>query len=584
LPEAFTLFKSVIATAALLVMPLWLWRITFVDSDLAALFLLLLATAIFMSVFSRLTTLYRAQLKIAFQPNSPHTKWFTGRLGAFVRAIATAAIATPILAWLALSVDPMIASILGLLCVTTSFYAIWLEHRFLAHLTKPFAQMFAIPISCAVLLAIFIPVLSWLNWTTISYSVDYLNANLGQAALIELDNLPHRSSWIAEILSVFYVIEASKLWLAIQLGSSVWAGILFSIDTALVAIIIAHVSANLTFYIRPMFLAPIAKQDPLPPKAGKTASRAFWGTIIALIVISIGLTGIALLRQTAREPAVAMDEQAVELHPTVLQALMASVAGEAYVQVLPDLDRLLDDVYAPVYAAIPGYTSFHYSIYGEYTELAGAVFGDVTAQMQARLFEGFEDRLSAAGRTLDFRYVVFFTEALNTGLSAESPDGYGPQTEALTSDRLSRLGLISSTTALVTKFGTISIATAAATALATKIAISIAAKVGLKLAAKGGSVLAGAGTGAAICSWSGPGAILCGVGGAAIMWFTVDAVIINIDEYFTRDDFEAELRQFIDEDRAALRAQLQLALQAKAIEAGAAEDHFTLRDLLLPVE
>jgi hypothetical protein len=64
------------------------------------------------------------------------------------------------------------------------------------------------------------------------------------------------------------------------------------------------------------------------------------------------------------------------------------------------------------------------------------------------------------------------------------------------------------------------------------------------------------------------------VGGAA-SWFAVDAAAITIDEYFTRDDFEADLRLMVDEHRSVVRNRLIAAVERKS------EDmkNFTLQDL-----
>ena len=116
--------------------------------------------------------------------------------------------------------------------------------------------------------------------------------------------------------------------------------------------------------------------------------------------------------------------------------------------------------------------------------------------------------------------------------------------------------------------------------IAKKLAAKVAAKASAKGLAKGGGVLAGAGGGALLCSWSGPGAAVCGVVGGAAAWLLTDAVVVNIDEYFNREDFENELRTLLDEDRAKKRKQLTAALRDKAVAIDAeVERIFRMRDL-----
>jgi hypothetical protein len=88
--------------------------------------------------------------------------------------------------------------------------------------------------------------------------------------------------------------------------------------------------------------------------------------------------------------------------------------------------------------------------------------------------------------------------------------------------------------------------------------------------------LGGAGLGALGGSWAGPvGAAAGGAIGGAAAWFAVDAAVITIDEYFNRDDFEADLRVMVDEHRSVVLGHLIRAVQRKS------EDMqiFTLQDL-----
>ena len=73
---------------------------------------------------------------------------------------------------------------------------------------------------------------------------------------------------------------------------------------------------------------------------------------------------------------------------------------------------------------------------------------------------------------------------------------------------------------------------------------------------------------------------MCGIVGGAAAWFLTDAVVVNIDEYFNREDFEAELRAILDEDRAEKHELLAAALEAKAATMDALVDQiFKMRDL-----
>ncbi|MBC6437629.1 MAG: hypothetical protein GDA52_05710 [Rhodobacteraceae bacterium] len=106
---------------------------------------------------------------------------------------------------------------------------------------------------------------------------------------------------------------------------------------------------------------------------------------------------------------------------------------------------------------------------------------------------------------------------------------------------------------------------AAAAGIATKVSLAVAAKASIKGVAKGAGLLGGAGIGAAAGSWLGPpGAVVGGLIGAWTALFGVDMAVVRIDAYFNRDEFEAELREMVDEHRREVRAHLIQAVNRKA--------------------
>ena len=77
------------------------------------------------------------------------------------------------------------------------------------------------------------------------------------------------------------------------------------------------------------------------------------------------------------------------------------------------------------------------------------------------------------------------------------------------------------------------------------------------LAKKGSSTLLSAGAGAAICAPTGPVAILCGVTAGLVTWFTVDKVLVELDEVLNREEMRADIIKVLDEQKALLGEQLK---------------------------
>lgn len=307
----------------------------------------------------------------------------------------------------------------------------------------------------------------------------------------------------------------------------------------------------------------------------KTAWRFFWIAIFVLAGVTILLILAGALRDS--EPAA---PQTYEIPQTRLETILSETAKTAQEIVAPDIAQELENVYSPVYAAIPEYADFHYSVLGQYSELTAFALGQMGDDLYQRLFNGFEQRFSDAGTALDQQYEKVYRDALdeqieNTRSIEQSSLPLGELTQKVLDDAVSRARItapLAGTAAVITGNGALKVTAAT---IAKTMAAKVAAKTAVKGAVKGGSVLAGAGGAAVLCSWSGPGAVLCGLIGGTVAWFSADGVIINIDEYFNRDEFEADLRASIDEDRIAKQSLIEEALRNKATQM---DEDFTLSE------
>ena len=85
-------------------------------------------------------------------------------------------------------------------------------------------------------------------------------------------------------------------------------------------------------------------------------------------------------------------------------------------------------------------------------------------------------------------------------------------------------------------------------------------KFGLKTASKAGAAGAAAATGTASCAFLGLGALACGAVAGTVTWFAVDKVVVEVDEYFTRDQFEADLRRDLNASWGEVESDLISAL------------------------
>lgn len=317
---------------------------------------------------------------------------------------------------------------------------------------------------------------------------------------------------------------------------------------------------------------------PASPPRKNAVSLAFWGTIAFMAVATITVAFIGSLRSGDPDSAVPL-----EIDRTRIEEIL-SRAGEATLPaVLQQTDPLLDGVYEPVYAAIPDYADFHYSLVGEYSLLFMALQGGVADDLQQRLFEGFQQRVDSALERLDSLSLELYKSNLDAAvrdlLSAGSAGAIlGEASQFALDDAMARarLSIPVAAAASIVGSGGLKALTAGT---ATKLGSTIAAKAAAKGAAKGGAALAGFGGGTTLCAWAGPFAPICGAAGGIAAWLLADGAIVNIAEMFKRDEFEATLESLVDEHKAEMKLRIEGALRERFLQLDEAAEPFRLRDL-----
>lgn len=333
------------------------------------------------------------------------------------------------------------------------------------------------------------------------------------------------------------------------------------------------------------------KPVPDQPKAKRVnLSYWFWGTIIVFAAIVLALGVIAMLRQgdgakgghdvvNAGMPA-SEEEQAPQPSEASAEELLNALnAGEraALRAVLARVEPELNEAFKQAYAAIPNFADFHYSVVGEYTELGHAALGDPAAKLQEIIFADTDSRLMAVEANLDQHFVEKFSETVDASFASER-SAIGPGTQQAIDDALQRVRVTVPATA-VTLLGS----KAAASIVAKKIAVKLSTKATAKAGAKWATASASSGAGALLCSWAGPGAAICAVGGAVTAWIVTDYGMVKLDEAWSREQFEADLRLMIDDQKKAYVDQITKAYEARVVALrksnGERVQDFTLREL-----
>lgn len=301
------------------------------------------------------------------------------------------------------------------------------------------------------------------------------------------------------------------------------------------------------------------------------ASHWFWGTIAVLLLVTLALHFAAswhLAKQGAEGEGKSARQTAAEAEAKATQVEhWFAKAGEEAAKVRAKIDQKLDKAYAPVYAGIPAYMDFHYSLNGEWLELGAAAIGEISDGLDKDMFVDLDKRLDTVAADLgrDFDQIYF-------GVLDRATAGLPGEAEAL--DPVVAKALKGSKSRIKKTVGMGALETVALKGMtkvfAKKLGFKLAAKVATKTGTKWAVTLTGGASGAAVCSWTGPGAAACGLIGAGIAWVGTDVAMIKLEEYLKRDDFEKELHALVDEHKAETRKALEAMLVERGKERGSA--------------
>ena len=312
---------------------------------------------------------------------------------------------------------------------------------------------------------------------------------------------------------------------------------------------------------------------------GMTPLRLFWAVFWATIVI-LALLYIYAQLHVAR---MASDQQGRVMVSEAFFADWSQALPEVFAGMELEFDAAggeielrvsehIDAAFAPVYARVPAFLDFHYSVIGEYTELATAMSGDLGGELQRILFTeiDFEQRLDAAmtaihadGEEVFGALMARVRQQLQQRFELDNVElGLLSSVVTLSSeDALKRFGgsdlLVKGAGAVV---GAGAVAAVVAKTLGKKLSAKIAAKVAGKTTVKAAGFGAGAATGATSGLLCGPAAWICAplaaVAVGTAFWLVTDKAVVEMDEYLNRDAFEAELRLVIDAEKQRIKATL----------------------------
>ena len=318
--------------------------------------------------------------------------------------------------------------------------------------------------------------------------------------------------------------------------------------------------------------------------SGSTVSRAFIITIIILAMpffyAAVKLDGLDSEEFFSNGQDAPVLEDPCQLDTVSRDQLHEKLEGDvesgrqsAMQAVDEEVDRELEVLFTGIEQGVDQYLDWYFTVIGEYQRLAAVFTADVAQTMREQLEKhlfadsDFDGQLVTFDRELEQMTAGHFVQ-LAPQLSQELASA-SCELGRLTLSPLSELDHDTLRASVAATSG-VGAGIVASKTLASKTTAAVVGKVAAKksfqtgaalatktLAKKGSSTLLSAGAGTAICAPTGPVAILCGVTAGLITWFTVDKVLVELDEMLNREEMREDIMDVLDEQQALLGEQLK---------------------------
>lgn len=317
-----------------------------------------------------------------------------------------------------------------------------------------------------------------------------------------------------------------------------------------------------------------------------------WRTILALASVTLLLVMAGVVKSWSERPdgPVAPDPPArrvelpggpARLSDEDLEALLRRrvqecLCDDGRLRLDPDgaPDDQIEAVFGPIYATnIPEFLDWHYTVVGQYTELALAAAGQLEQEIERRLFGNLPEQVELASGAIatvqESEARALLAQCIDSEVQLldadrETRELHVRMLNEAVGDTLRRLAA----SAGVSGSGAVGAGVAGGLlvkAMVKKLLASIAVKTTGKSGAKAvGSWKAAAALAAALSPLGPVGTAVGGVLGAAGGWLIVDRLAVEVDELLNRGDFERELVALADERRAEIAAAMSAAIEARA--------------------
>jgi hypothetical protein len=152
-----------------------------------------------------------------------------------------------------------VAALLAIIATGTLAYAT-LAHRFVAHIRPLALSWFSAVTTIFLVSTFFVVPYAFFEWSVVERP-GFIRMPFDEAMSEALRQLPQRGDILNEAISVFQLVDSTKLWLASRFNGTMAPGVLFAAHSALICIVASTCSVGAASFYR-HYMEPRAWQQP----------------------------------------------------------------------------------------------------------------------------------------------------------------------------------------------------------------------------------------------------------------------------------------------------------------------------------
>lgn len=236
------------------------WKISYSLTPWSVLSLTPVFLSVFFGTFRNALDRRRSLVLSSVRTDSSLLGLMTGRLIPALSATLVSIISVSTIAAHTLLATPIqVAALLVIVATSTLAYAT-VAHRFAAHIRPLALSWFSAMTTVFLVSTFFVAPYAFFEWSVVERP-GFIRMAFNEAMSNALEQLPPRDDIVNEAVSVFQLVDSTKLWLASRFNGTMAPGVLFAAHSALICIVASTCSVSAASFYR-HYMEPRAWRQP----------------------------------------------------------------------------------------------------------------------------------------------------------------------------------------------------------------------------------------------------------------------------------------------------------------------------------